>query len=497
MHVKPIADCGKRYRDESANWYIQYKDANDNWKRVAGYKDKEATRQKAADLERRVERMMAGLSDPFEDASRRRLKDHLTEFKEYLANKGVSEKHANQTHNRIERCFLGSKFKLWLDISASQLVAWLAEERNAGRMGFKTSNYYQSAAKEFCTWMVKDQRVAHSPLNHLSALNTDGDIRRNRRSVSEEEFTWLVKAASNGPVIQFMTGMQRAMLYVLATWTGYRRKELASLTLGSFDLDSESPSVQVTAAYSKRKRNDSIPLHSVVIEHFKQWINEYPIPNGNKPIFPLKSKGGHLRRTSKMMKLDLESARTSWIEEANDVAERTKREQSNFLKYCDDDGLFADFHANRHTFISNLGKAGISPKLAQTLARHSDPKLTMNIYTHVDSADQAEAISRLAAPPVFSTAGAAESGLSTLEHRNEDRKAVAQGVAQEIDFACQTMSSDGNLGTLPASDQPKKKPSGSYESQGFFNDLQRLSSDDASSGGGIRTPDTRIMIPLL
>ena len=49
--------------------------------------------------------------------------------------------------------------------------------------------------------------------------------------------------------------------------------------------------------------------------------------------------------------------------------------------------------------LSDLGKAGVSPKLAQTLARHSDPKLTMNIYTHVDAADQATAIEMLSPPP--------------------------------------------------------------------------------------------------
>jgi integrase/recombinase XerD len=43
--------------------------------------------------------------------------------------------------------------------------------------------------------------------------------------------------------------------------------------------------------------------------------------------------------------------------------------------------LFADFHANRHTFVSNLGKAGASLTEAQKMARHHDPKLTANIYT--------------------------------------------------------------------------------------------------------------------
>jgi len=52
-------------------------------------------------------------------------------------------------------------------------------------------------------------------------------------------------------------------------------------------------------------------------------------------------------------------------------------------------------HANRHTFITNLCKAEISPKTVQTLARHGDIRLTMNLYSHVDLEDQSAAISKL------------------------------------------------------------------------------------------------------
>jgi integrase len=36
-----------------------------------------------------------------------------------------------------------------------------------------------------------------------------------------------------------------------------------------------------------------------------------------------------------------------------------------------------------------------SPKVAQTLARHSDIRLTMDIYTHVDQDEQKGAIGKL------------------------------------------------------------------------------------------------------
>jgi integrase/recombinase XerD len=69
--------------------------------------------------------------------------------------------------------------------------------------------------------------------------------------------------------------------------------------------------------------------------------------------------------------------------EAKTDEERKHREESDFLCFQSRDGRFADFHSLRHFFITNLERAGVSPKLAQTLARHSDIRLTLGIYTHV------------------------------------------------------------------------------------------------------------------
>lgn len=65
------------------------------------------------------------------------------------------------------------------------------------------------------------------------------------------------------------------------------------------------------------------------------------------------------------------------------------------LAYRDHAGLVADFHSLRHTFISNLARAGVHPKLAQSLARHSDINLTMSRYTHTTRGEQSEALAAL------------------------------------------------------------------------------------------------------
>jgi integrase len=99
-----------------------------------------------------------------------------------------------------------------------------------------------------------------------------------------------------------------------------------------------------------------------------------------------------------MIRLDLAAARKAWLKEAKGT-EREVREQSDFLLFCNHVGLYADFHSCRHLFITSLERAGVRPKVAQTLARHSDIRLTLRVYTHSDQADQTEAIGELPGPP--------------------------------------------------------------------------------------------------
>ncbi len=72
-----------------------------------------------------------------------------------------------------------------------------------------------------------------------------------------------------------------------------------------------------------------------------------------------------------------------------------------FLCFFDSQGRDADFHALRKTFITNLSKFGVSPKMAQSLARHSDINLTMNVYIDVVLEDQAFAVELLPELPTL------------------------------------------------------------------------------------------------
>ena len=54
-------------------------------------------------------------------------------------------------------------------------------------------------------------------------------------------------------------------------------------------------------------------------------------------------------------------------------------------------------HQLRHTYITNLIRAGIDPKTVQYLAGHENSKITMDIYAHVNynrPEDMADRISK-------------------------------------------------------------------------------------------------------
>jgi len=381
-------------RERSRKWYGEYRDAEGTTRRVPLATDKAAAQAKLNEIVRRVERKEAGLHDPYEEHEARPLAEHLEDYRTFLRSKGSTEKHVGQTIRRIEALCDGCGFRRLSDIVAPKVAAWLAERRRAGRrFSAQTSNFYQDLAKAFCAWLQAHDRIPKNPLVTLRRLNVATDRRHDRRALTEEEFGRLLRAASEGPVVEGLSGPDRAMLYILATWTGFRRAELAALTPRSLDLDSEQATVRLPAQFSKRRKAERLPLHPAVVERLRAWLVARPDLAEGTPLFALRTPSGHFRKTSKMMRLDLERAGVA---------------------YRDEEGLFADFHANRHTFISNLSRAGVPLATAQKLARHSDPKLTASRYTHLGLDVQAGAIASL---PTVPGLGAADQERGAAGHR--------------------------------------------------------------------------------
>ncbi|MFC1635847.1 tyrosine-type recombinase/integrase [Planctomycetota bacterium] len=368
----PLSQDGMKIIRETTKWYIEYKNADDIIKRVAGFTDRKATEQRAAELEKEAERVRSGYKPKEHNQLNRPLVEHLKEYKDCLLNKGNTAKQAQQVHNRALRIIKGCGFIRWSDIRASKIQSFLADLRSEGKgkrgLSAQTSNWYLQAIKQFCSWMVIEGRVSENPVAHLKRLNVKTDRRHDRRALEPDELRKLLEAVSAGPKRFGMTGYERYLLYRFAAETGLRANEIRTLTVGSFDLDRLI--VTVRAGYSKRRREDVQSLRADTATLLREFFK------GKLPS--MKAFGGTYKRltdkTANMLKADLADAG---------------------IPYVDDSERYADFHCLRHTTGSLLAASGVHPKVAQSIMRHSDINLTMSRYTHILRGQESEAVAEL------------------------------------------------------------------------------------------------------
>jgi hypothetical protein len=156
----------------------------------------------------------------------------------------------------------------------------------------------------------------------------------------------------------------------------------------SFDLAGDPPTVTVMAGYSKRKREDRLILREETAAVLQ------PIIEGLEPTEPVFRMPPADRVAASLVRPDLAAAREEWLDEAEDEEELDERGRSDFLCYKDHTGRFADFHALRHSFITQVIRTGANFKTAQDLARHSTPLLTAR-YSHGFREDELAAVNSL------------------------------------------------------------------------------------------------------
>ena len=358
-------DDGKRRRC----YWFNHVDANGKRSMKKGFTDKGKTEELANKLQHEADLRRRGLIDPEKERSVERkltpLSELLAAFQKKLEKN--SPKHVKLVMSRVRPMITGCSFVTAADINSEAFETFLREWITKKKLGPRTYNHYLQANQQFSKYLVKTRYLPADPLISLEPLNTQVDIRHPRRALSPTEFAKLVQSArESGVEIQCFDGETRARIYVISYLTGLRRNEIGSLTPGSFDLESNPPTVTVEAAFSKHRRRDVLPLHPELVMMLKEWLKG-TLPD--EVLFPELGR----RRTWLMVKKDLKRVGIEY---------RTK------------DGV-ADFHAaGRHTHITELLRNGASLPEAKELARHTDVRQTMK-YTHIGIEDQAKAIRRL------------------------------------------------------------------------------------------------------
>ena len=387
---------GKKVVTESKKWWGRYRDALGITRYKSLSTNQNRAKQMLNKIVEQVEKEKAGMIDPTEGEMQKPIHIHVEAYEKHMRAKNNTAGYICSSINRIKRFIVTQNIRTVQDIKAPILEDFLMKLRDEEQLSLESCNHHIRSIKSFVHWMYVNERLNRNPLISISLFNVRTDRRHDRRPLTMDELMRMYNTAKNGPPAVGMLGSDRAMLYLLAAWTGFRKGELGSLTPRSFNLKMNNPTVTIQAAYSKHRREDVQILHPDIVEKFTEWLEIRQPKSEDEILFPIsKVTCGVDRQTSDMMVFDLASARNFWIAEAENDEEKKEREASDFLKYKNSAGKFADFHALRHTFITNLGLANVSPKTAQTLARHSDIQLTMNIYSHINPEEQAKAINSL------------------------------------------------------------------------------------------------------
>jgi integrase len=322
-------------------------------------------------LESQVQAIKAGTADPREagwaEAERKPLTDHAHDWHSSLAARGRNTVYVDSCRDHVLRLIEMTRATKISHLNISSVQVALAELRTLpGRCGNEglsdqSLRHHARQIKQFSKWLWRDGRVREDPLVHLTSPTIM--TRKNRKALDPAIAASLITTTRTQPFRWGLTGEERSMVYATALGTGFRAGELRSLTPESFNLDSEPPTITCKAESTKNGKTAVQPIPPELAELLRPWLR------GKSPGMPVFSfRSDHAAR---MVRQDLEAA---GMEDAGDY------------------GL----HCLRHTYVTLLVKSGTGVKVCQELARHSDPRLTMNIYSHLTVHDTARGLEGLA-----------------------------------------------------------------------------------------------------
>ncbi len=188
-----------------------------------------------------------------------------------------------------------------------------------------------------------------NPVSTKEHFQDNSDSKRKRVLGEDEEPKLLKNLPSHQvPIVQ------------VALNAGMRKQELLKLEISHVDFKNQS--ITIIAANNKSKRNDVIPMNSLVAEIFKALIKE----NSGRSQFMFNKGNGKYGRI--------------------------KFIDHGFTKALKEAGIKEfQFRDLRRTFGTRMAKLGTNPFVLQKLMRHSDIKTTMEHYVQVDSQDMLDA----------------------------------------------------------------------------------------------------------
>lgn len=196
------------------------------------------------------------------------------------------------------------------------------------------------------------------PMNPVLEVRIQGAMPKKQKkdTISSEEFNTILEAVRNKKNISYARKQEYLLFLYIGYYSGLRLGEILGLKWE--DINFEENTIRI----ARQKLSDE-----TITETLKTRASYSSIPIA----LPLK-----------------------------EILTRYKKDQEGFIftlnyltvvKFFDNlskkIGIYFHCHMLRHTFITNLIRAGVDPKTASLLARHSDTSTTLEIYTNMKEDD--------------------------------------------------------------------------------------------------------------
>ncbi len=321
---------------------------------------------------------------------------------------GLKETTLRDMLGRIRQVAKACGFVLLSDVTDDKLNEWFVSLSERG-MAAGTRRLLFVYAFTFFDWLVAREHLPRNPMATCPRpRKLKRDIRKRRRALTEVEFKELVRVARLRPLAEYakmrlvgsrnpafwaanpitpanvehlanearnmlnhkevtrkeIDGLKWSIIYLTLGWTGLRWGELRALQVRQVHFDSSC--IKLDPEQEKNGNGSSIPLKAELASELKQWIEDRKL-GPHDPIFDMPAKGMN---------------RFNYDREAAGIVAIDANSRS------------ADIHALRYTFATFLNMAGVAPRTAMKLLRHS--KLEMStLYTDTTGIDGLEAVESL------------------------------------------------------------------------------------------------------
>lgn len=305
----------------------------------------------------------------------------------------VSPSHYTNVKARLERLAAALQLGDLHQLQPLQVIRYRNQQREKGASN-RTANLVVDSFGAMLAWAVGCGLIPTNPLRQLRRLPdgaghqryrrralTDDEIRRFLEAAGQDDAAknanWSEKGGGEGNHRRAGVRVPQTPMWLAFLETGARWSELTRVRWA--DLDAERRTLILRAETTKSKRRRVIPLRVAMVVTL-QALRAVHVAilgrdlNDADPVFRSPEAAVWMKPTNNAMRL------------FNRVLIRAG------IPRVDGEGRKLDIHCLRHTFGSRLARNGVGLVQVQRLMGHSDPKLTAQVYTHLDVEDLRKAV---------------------------------------------------------------------------------------------------------